>query len=154
MPGENGGKRRVLLVVTEASPLDKLWGALVDQIADASADVVAILVGDDSWTRAATLPFTREISRLSGGSQVFTARRAEQIIGSMIDRAQERIRQLAADRQLQVAFKILPAGDPHSIREFVRVEYDVLIGPAVLRRWPVFADLTLPDGRVFLVDEE
>jgi hypothetical protein len=154
MQAEQGSKRRALLVVTETSPLDKLWRALLDDLADAQADVIAVFVSDDRWTRAASLPFTKEISRLSGGSEIFTARRAEQVVGDMVERVQQRIRQLAADRQVRLVFEILHEQEPSRIREFVRIEHDVLIVPSVLRHWPDFADLACPERRVVFVDDE
>ena len=154
MQAEQGSKRHVLLVVTETSPLDKLWHALLEDLADAQAEVVALYVRDDRWTRAASLPFTREISRLSGGSEVFTARRAAQVVGDMVERAQQRIRQLAADRQLQLVFEILDAQEPQRIRDLVRIEHDLLIAPSVLQFWPDFADLARPERRVVFVNDE
>lgn len=153
MQPEHGSMRRVLLVVTETSPVDKLWHALLDDLADAQAEVVAVFVSDDRWTRAASLPFTREISRL-GGSEVFTLRRAEQVVGDIVERAQRRIRELAADRQLQLVFETRRAPASFSIREFVRIEHDVLVAPSVLQHWPDFADLARPERRVVLVDDE
>ena len=154
MQAERGSKRHVLLVVTETSPLEKLWHALLDDLADAQAEVVAVFVSDDRWTRAASLPFTREISRLSGGSEVFTARRAEQVFGDMVGRVQQRIRQLAAERQLQLVFEILNTQEPNRIREFVRIEHDLLVAPSVLQYWPDFADLARPERRVVFVNDE
>ena len=154
MQAEQGSKRRVLLVVTETSPVEKLWRALLDDLADAQAEVVAVFVSDDRWIRAASLPFTREISRLSGGSEVFTARRAEQVFGDMVERVRHRIRQLAAERQLQLVFEILNAQEPNRIREFVRIEHDLLVAPSVLQYWPDFADLARPERRVVFVNDE
>ena len=154
MQAEQDSKRRVLLVVTETSPVEKLWRALLDDLADAQAEVVAVLVSDDRWIRAASLPFTREISRLSGGSEVFTARRAEQVFGDMVERVQQRIRQLAAERQLQLVFEILNTQEPNRIREFVRIEHDLLVAPSVLQYWPDFADLARPERRVVFVNDE
>jgi hypothetical protein len=154
MQAEQDSKRRVLLVVTETSPVEKLWRALLDDLADAQAEVVAVLVSDDRWIRAASLPFTREISRLSGGSEVFTARRAEQVFGDMVERVQQRIRQLAAERQLQLVFEILNTQEPNRIREFVRIEHDLLVAPSVLQYWPDFAELARPERRVVFVNDE
>ena len=154
MQSERGSPRRALLVVTETSPVEKLWHALLEDLADAQAEVVAVFVSDDRWTRAASLPFTREISRLSGGSEVFTTRRAEQVVGDMVDRVQQRIRQLAEDRQMRLVFEILHVQEPQRIREFVRIEHDVLIAPSMLQFWPDFAELARPERRVVLVDDE
>jgi hypothetical protein len=154
MKVERSSPRRALLVVTETSPVDRLWRALLDDLADAQAEVVAVFLSDDRWTRAASLPFTREISRLSGGSEVFTARRAQQVVGDLVDRARQQIQQLAEDRQFQLVFEILHAQEPQRIREFVRIEHDVLIAPSMLQHWPDFADLARPERRVVLVDDE
>ena len=154
MPGEQSSPRRALLVVTETSPVDKLWRDLLEDLADAQAEVVAVFVSDDRWTRAASLPFTREISRLSGGSEVFTTRRAEQVLGDMVERVRQQVRQLAEDRQMRLVFEILRVQEPNRIREFVRIEHDVLVAPSMLRSWPDFADLARPERRVVLVDDE
>lgn len=154
MQREAGSRRRALLVLTETSPVDKLWHVLLDNLADAQADVVAVFVSDDRWTRAASLPFTREISRLSGGSEVFTTRRAEQVVGDVVRQAQQRIAQLAADRQIQLVFEILHVQEPHRIREFVRIEHDVLVAPSMLQYWPGFAALADAERRLVLVDDE
>lgn len=154
MQNEGNSRPRALLVVTETSPVDKLWHALLEHLADAQAEVIAVFVSDDRWSRAASLPFTREISRLSGGSEVFTARRARQVVGDRVERVHQQIRQLAEDRQMQLVFEILHVQEPYWIQEFVRIEHDVLIAPSVLQRWPDFADLARPERRVVLVDDE
>ena len=154
MQGEPSNPRRALLVVTETSPVDKLWRALLEDLADAQAEVVAVFISDDRWARAASLPFTREISRLSGGSEAFTTRRAEQVVGDLVERARQRIRQLAEDRQMRLVFEILHVQEPQRIREFVSIEHYVLVAPSMLQHWPDFADLARPERRVVFVDDE
>ncbi len=72
----------------------------------------------------------------------------------MVERVQQRIRQLAAERQLQLVFEILNAQEPNRIREFVRIEHDLLVAPSVLQYWPDFADLARPERRVVFVNDE
>ena len=69
---------RVLIAVTEFSPVDKLWRAALDIIAESPGELLAVFVSEDHWHRAASLPFTLEISRLSGAGAKFTQQRAEQ----------------------------------------------------------------------------
>ena len=154
MRGDRDTPRRALLVVTETSPVDKLWRALLEDLADAQAEVVAVFVSDDRWSRAASLPFTREISRLSGGSEVFTTRRAEQLVGDTVERVRRRVLQLAEDRQMRLVFEILHVQEPNRIREFVRIEHDLLVAPSMLQSWPDFAELARPERRVLFVDDE
>jgi hypothetical protein len=66
------GIRRVMLAVTETSPLDKLWQSLIDNLAGSRAEVVTVFVSDDTWRRVASLPFAVEISRVSGARAAFT----------------------------------------------------------------------------------
>jgi hypothetical protein len=100
-------KRRVFLAITETSPLSELWRAVTEHLGDAQAELVTVFVSDDRWRRAASLPFTREISGVSGSSENFTLQRAEQIDKDAVASAQCEIRQLAAEAELQVAFEFL-----------------------------------------------
>ena len=147
-------KRRVLLAVTETSPLAELWRAVTEHLGDAQAELVTVFVSDDRWRRAASLPFTREISGVSGSSENFTPQRAEQIDKDAVDRAQSEIRQLAAKAELQVAFEFLSEHDAAQIHELVKVEQDVLIAPSFFRSRPIYAELTRLRCRILLVDSE
>ena len=109
--------RRVLIAVTEPEAVAELWRVAVEQMAGAPAEIVAVFVRDDRWRRAASLPFTREVSRLSGAAADFTARRAEQVDRDAATRAQERIERLAMEANRQLAFEILSEREHRRIRE-------------------------------------
>jgi len=147
-------KRRVLLAVTETSPLTELWRAVTEHLGGAHAELVTVFVSDDRWRRAASLPFTREISRVSGSSENFTPQRAEQIDKDAVASTQRQIQQLAAEAELQVAFEFLSEHDAAQIHELVKVEQDVLIAPSFFRRRPIYAELTRLRCRILLVDSE
>jgi hypothetical protein len=147
-------KRRVLLAVTETSPLPELWRAVTKHLAGAHAELVTVFVSDDRWRRAASLPFTREISRVSGGSENFTPQRAEQIDKDAVASAQRQIKQLAAKAELQVAFEFLSEHDAAQIHELVKVEQDVLIAPSFFKRRPIYAEFTRLRCQILLVDSE
>jgi leucyl aminopeptidase (aminopeptidase T) len=147
-------KRRVFLAITETSPLSELWRAVTEHLGDAQAELVTVFVSDDRWRRAASLPFTREISGVSGSSENFTLQRAEQIDKDAVASAQCEIRQLAAEAELQVAFEFLSEHDAAQIHELVKVEQDVLIAPSFFRSRPIYAELTRLRCRILLVDSE
>ena len=111
--------RRVLLAVTEASPVESLWQSLVDAVEDSRAEVVTVFVRDEHWRRAASLPFTREIFRLSGSQAVFTHRRARQISLDTAVRVQQRLEQLASETRLKLSFEVVTEreGDELARRE-------------------------------------
>lgn len=154
MTGEVQQVQRVLLVITESSPVEKLWHTLVECIEGTPAEVMTVFVSDDRWRRAASLPFTREISRVSGLFADFTRRRAERIDEEAIERARAKLGELAEDRGLQLAFAMLSEYETARVREVVHVEQDVLIAPSVLEDRPVFAELMRLNRRIMLVDVE
>ena len=154
MTAESTRPRRVALAVTEGSPLEKLWNALVEHLEEADTEIVTIFVSDDRWHRAASLPFTREISRLSGTDQDFTRQRAAAIHGDLAGRAQERIKSLAAETKRQISFAVLSGREAPELHQVISIEYDVLIAPSILEHWPVFAELTRINRQVLLIDVE
>jgi len=147
-------KRRILLAVTETSSLPELWRAVTEHLGGARAELVTVFISDDRWRRAASLPFTREVSRVSGSSEDFTTRRAEQIDKDAIASTQRQITQLAAEAELQVAFEILSEHEAAQIHELVNVEEDVLIAPSFFKRRPIYSEITRLRCRILLVDSE
>ena len=147
-----GDVRRVLLAITETSPLERLWQSLTEHVASAEAEVVAVMMTDDRWRRAASLPFTREISRFSGTQAAFTEDRALKVGLHAAQRAQQRLEQLAAAAKLQLVFQVLADDEDLEFRSLVSVECDVLIAPSALERKPVFAELARLHRQVVLVE--
>ncbi len=145
---------RVLLAVTETSPVERLWQSLIDQVADARAEVVTVIVSDDSWRRAASLPFTREFSRISGVQAAFTHHRAEQVRADAAGRARERLESLAEDSDVELEFEVLSEDEEARVATVVTVERDILIAPSVLEGKPLFVELARLHRRVVLVEAD
>ena len=143
---------RVLLAVTETCPVDRLWQSLVDHIADARAEVVTIIVSDDSWRRAASLPFTNEISRISGVQADFTHHRAEHVRTEAAGRAREQLERLAEDSQVELAVEVVSEEEDSHVGTVVMVERDILIAPSVLEGKPLLAKLARWHRKVVLVE--
>ena len=99
--------RRVLLAVTETSPIETLWQSLIEAVEGDRAEVVTVFVRDESWRRAASLPFTREISRLSGSQAAFTHRRARQVSLAAAVRVQRQLQQRASETRLKIEFEVV-----------------------------------------------
>ncbi|MBT8082289.1 MAG: hypothetical protein KJP08_06050 [Gammaproteobacteria bacterium] len=99
--------RRILLAVTETSPVETLWQSLLDAVENSRAEVVTVFVRDEHWRRAASLPFTREISRLSGLQAEFTHRRARQVSLATAVRVQQRLEHLASKTRLKLEFEVV-----------------------------------------------
>lgn len=147
-------RSRILLVVTDTSPLRRLWQAVEEQLSGTCTEVLALFVDDERWRRAASLPFTREVSRVSGTDRDFTARRAAQIDRDTVGRVQARIQALATNAELQFAFEVLSKYKMKQIHDFVRVEGDVLIASSNLKNQPISNELTRLNCRTLFIDSE
>jgi hypothetical protein len=146
--------RRILLAVTETSPLVRLWHAVAEHLADTRVELITVFVSDDRWHRAASLPFTREISRIGRGNVKFTPKRAEQIDKDVVDRTRIQLQRLADEAELEFVFEVLRDHQATQLRELVGVEQVVLIAPSHLQGWPVYAEFARLNCPILLVDTE
>jgi hypothetical protein len=144
--------RRIMLAVTETSPLDELWRSLVEQVAGSQAEVVTVFVSDDTWFRVASLPFAVEISRISGARAAFTRQRAEQLGQDAAGRARQRLEQLAAETGLRLVFEMLTSNETGRLQQLAEIERDLLIAPSVLKGLPLLAALSGRHRQVLLVE--
>lgn len=144
---------RVVIVVTELAPVQQMWGEALQILQESRAELHALFVEDERWHRAASLPFTREISRVSGMDADFTIQRAIELHKEAIDRAQQQLQQLAAESEHELAFEVLPESDRERIRDLVAGVQCVVIAPALAGQ-PVFRELQKLGCRVLLIDVE
>lgn len=146
--------RRILLAVTETSPLTRLWPVVAEHFVDTRGELITIFISDNRWRRAASLPFTREISRIGRTNVKFTPMRAEQIDKDVVDRTRLQLQRLAEEAKLQFVFEVLRDHQTAQLHELVSVEHDILIIPSHLRDWPVYAEFARLNCQVLLVDTE
>jgi glycine/D-amino acid oxidase-like deaminating enzyme len=148
----NSDKTRVVIAVTESSPVRQLWRAAMQELRHTRAELLALLVDDDRWRRAASLPFTREISRLSGAVADFTEQRAEQVKKEHLSRTQQRIQSLAADADQSLTFEVLSVSDAKRMEEFIGRGTDILIAPSFITNQPIYAYIAQLDCRILLIE--
>lgn len=146
--------RRIMLAITESSSLNELWSAVEKHLANEPAELITLFFTDDRWHRAASLPFTREIARLGGGSADFTPQRADQVGEDAVQRARARLQQLAERAKIKLAFEMLKEHELTRLQEFVTSESDVLIAPAIFKGQPLYAELTRLKCRILLIDAD
>ena len=144
------GPARVLIAVTEMSPVPDLWRAALNRI-DRDAEVVALFLSDDRWRRAASLPFTREISRL-GAVADFTRQRADQISRDSVARVRRSLAELAREADLAHSFEELSDRNTTRLEELVAGPRSVLIASSLITREPIYALILTLDCRIELVD--
>lgn len=148
----NSERTRIAIAVTESSPMKELWRAALQHLSDPQAELTALFVADDRWHRAASLPFTLEISRIGGAVAKFTAIRAEQVSQEAATRARQLMLELASEAGLALAFEILPESDQERIRELVAGARNVLIAPAYIASRPIYAQFKKLDCRIVLIE--
>lgn len=144
-------KRRIVIAVTETTPVQRLWGAAMRVLEDSPGELVTLFVAEDRWRRVASLPFTREISR-TGRVADFTHTRAEQIQKDAVARAQEAIRRLAEKASVEPSFEVLPETDVERLRAFLGSSGNVLVAPAFISSRPVYALISQLDCEILLVE--
>lgn len=143
---------RVFLAVTERSPLADLWKVAEEQMKGTGAQLVTLFVDDARWRRAASLPFTQEVSRVSGSRREFTAQRAAQIGEHVADRLRRQVRELAAGAELQIKFEVVTEHEVAWLSNIGGGEQDVFIVPSHLKQGPMITELSQLSCRVLFVD--
>ena len=147
-------KLRVVIAVTETTPVTRLWKAALQLLRESPADLVTLYVEDDRWHRVASLPFTREILRSGGVPVEFTRQRAEQVSKERAARVQEVISELAAEANLKPAFEVLSESDAERLREFIEGHDNVLVAPSFISTRPIFAMFSEMNCRIELVEAD
>lgn len=146
--------RRIVIAMTESSPVADLWAAAMEQIRDSRAELIAVYLHDERWEHAASLPFTQEISLVGGSATDFTLHRAEQLLAEAVSLLRDQIDQLASKAGLQVAFEVLPESDTALARALFGSGEILVVGSPVLREHRIFADLRELAQKVLLIESE
>ena len=147
-------KLRVVIAVTETTPVARLWKAALKLLRESPADLVTLYVEDDRWHRVASLPFTREILRSGGVPVEFTRQRAEQVSRERATRVRELVQKLADEANVKPVFEILSESDAERLREFIGSHENILVAPSFISTRPIFAMLSEMNCRIELVDAD
>jgi hypothetical protein len=143
-------RNRILIALTETSPVPDLWRVAMRVVQEGPAEIVTLYLEDDTWRRAASLPFTREVSR-TGKVSDFSLTRAEEIHRETINRARELVARLAAEAEVSSEFEVLQESDAGLVHNFLRSR-DVLVAASQISERPIYVELTKLDCRILLVD--
>ncbi len=147
-------KLRVVIAVTETTPVARLWKAALKLLRESPADLVTLYVEDDRWHRVASLPFTREILRSGGIPVEFTRQRAEQVSRERATRVRERIQKLADEANVKPVFEILSESDAERLREFIGSHENILVAPSFISTRPIITMFSEMNCRIELVEAE
>jgi hypothetical protein len=148
----NEDRPRVIVALTETTPIDTLWSVVSQRIQNPDTELVTVFIADDRWRRAASLPFTREIPRMGGTSAKFSMQRAEQIHKAAIQQVHERMKQLAASAHRQLSFKVLTEPNEQGVREVVGERVSMIVAPALISNMPIYLHFSQFNCHIELVD--
>ena len=143
---------RILIALTESSPVPRLWRAALDKRADRPADLVTLFLQDERWLRAASLPFTREYPRSGGRPANFTHQRAREIGQETARQAKKLIEQLAAKSKTRVAFETLSERDRPRLVEIIGEHQSILIASDAITTLPVYVHFVELGCNIELID--
>jgi nucleotide-binding universal stress UspA family protein len=134
-------KLRVVIAVTETTPVALLWETALRLLRESRAELAALYVRDD-----------REIMRSGGVAVEFTRQRAEQVSRERAASVREAIRKLAAEAELEPVFEILDESDALRLREFIGNRENILVAPSFISTRPIYAMLSELNCRIELVE--
>lgn len=145
-------RRRIVIALTESSPVPELWQEAMQALGGTPGELITLFLEDDRWYRVASLPFTREVSRLGGTPTEFTRQRAEQLRRDAAARVRRVVEQLAKESKLETLFEALAETDQLRITEVVGSGQFILIAPSFLARRPIYAHFERLGCRIRLIE--
>lgn len=144
--------RRILVAVTEASPVERLWQATLDLLREEDAEVAVLILRDDRWQRAASLPFTHEISRVGGLRSDFTRERAETLAEEAIARLQSLTQSLASEANVRCSYHIIADAALEELERLIDSRQSTLVASTVFARLPLYEELQSLNCEIVFVD--
>jgi hypothetical protein len=144
--------RRIVIAMTESSPVQPLLETALQAASDEPADLVAVFLYDERWERAASLPFTREVKLVGGESEDFTLKRAAQLLEESVSDMRTRIEQLAKKAGRDVDFQVLPESDDTQVRTLFQAGASVVISTSALAEHPVMTELRRLDLKLLVIE--
>lgn len=146
--------RRIVIAMTDSSPVAELWEAAMEAIRDSRVELVAVYLHDERWEHAASLPFTQEVSLIGGSATDFTLRRAEQLLAETVALMRKQVEQLASEAGLPVEFEVLPESDKALVQALFGRDKILVVAPPILREHRIFRDLRELAQKILLIETE
>lgn len=143
--------RRIVIAATESSSIVRLWQAALACRVGSTTDLLALFIADDRWRRAASLPFTQEISRIGGTLAVFTPERANRLHREAIRQAQRHFEQLAAESRRRVTFEVLTQADTARVEQLAAEPRSALVAPDFILTSFIYDSFVQQRRRIVLV---
>ena len=131
-------KRRIVIALTETSPVPRLWHAAMAHRAESPADLLTLFLQDERWLRAASLPFTREFPRSGARPTEFTHQRAREVSQETARQAKRLIEQLADKAKTQVMFETVLEPDRGRLIELIGEYQSILIAHDAITALPIY----------------
>lgn len=143
--------RRVVIAATESSSIVRLWQAALACQIGVTTDLLALFIADDRWHKAASLPFTHEISRIGGALAVFTPERANRLHREAIRQTRRHFEQLAAESRRPITFEVLTQTDTVRVEQLAAEPQSALVGSRFILTSPIYDSFVQRRRRIVLV---
>lgn len=146
-------KPRIVIVLTETCPVDRLWRAANELPESGAAELLALFVDDERWQRIASLPFTREFAK-TGGSVEFTAARARRLFAEATARIKQDIDRLARESGRTVVFETLPGSDSERTSRLLGTGRHLLIAGRDIQKLPIYTQFARLEIEIRFIEAE
>jgi hypothetical protein len=143
---------RIVIAVTDPSEVGGLWQTAMQRLGEKPSELLALFLSDDRWVRAASLPFTREISRIGGVAVDFTPARAERLSRDIVRSVERSIARLAGEARLPFMFRVLSDAQSQEFVDLVGKGNTLLIASSRLAHQPLYTYIEKADWRIELID--
>lgn len=143
---------RIVVVLTGSAPIRALWETAVGSAEGGDAEIIALYIDDEQWQRAASLPFTREISRTSGKAAEFTRLRAEQLARESVEGVRRQLAELASLSRRVFEFEVLSGSGSNRVQQILREERCILVAHSPVAELELFAEFRARNPRIVLID--
>ena len=145
---------RVLVLMTESGPVEQLWQTALDHARETGSEVNVLIVHDERWYRAASLPFTREISRLGGPRRNFTRERADALVGEAVSRVRRVTQALAAETRAYCRYYAVTGAMLPQLERLVTGRRGILVASSEFESLPICEQARSLSCEIILIDRD
>ena len=145
---------RVIVLMTESGPVEELWRTALGLAREAGSEVTVLIVHDERWYRAASLPFTSEIPRLGGPRRNFTRERADALVGEAVSRIRRVTQALAAETRAYCRYYTVTGAMLPQLERLVTGRRGILVAASEFESMPICEQARRLSCEVILIDRD
>ena len=126
----------------------------LDRARETGSEVNVLIVHDERWYRAASLPFTSEIPRLGGPRRNFTRERADALVGEAVSRVRRVTQALAAETRAYCRYYAVTGAVLPQLERLVTGRRGILVAMSEFESLPICEQARRLSCEVILIDRD